>query len=134
MDKSLKSVSKSFNKSVKSLSNMEGMNVVLFVVVIAMILNPKMLKPMCCSMPGKLALVLFICFLAMTDRVLGLLGVVLFMSVNNGLIEGMADEGEELPDDDDETKEGMDHGEEEEKPKEGMQEGSEEEEEVEEVR
>lgn len=122
MDKSLKSASKSFNKSVKSLSNMEGMNVVLFVVVIAMILNPKMLKPMCCSMPGKLALVLFICFLAMTDRVLGLLGVVLFMSVNNGLIEGMAvREGKE--DCDEESGgcelEGMDHGEEEEKAKEG---------------
>ena len=127
MDKTLKSASKSFTKSVKSLSNMNGMNIVLFVAVIAMILNAKMLKPMVASIPGKLGLVLFICFLAMTDRVLGLLGVVLFMSVNNGLIEGMAEGGEELPDDDENT-EGMDH-EEEEKPKEGMQEGSEEEEE-----
>ena len=38
---------------------MEGMNVVLFVGVIAMILNAKMLKPMVSNMPGKLALVLF---------------------------------------------------------------------------
>ena len=37
MDKSFKGVSKSFTKSVKSLSNMDGMNVVLFVAVIAMI-------------------------------------------------------------------------------------------------
>tara|TARA_Y100000768_G_scaffold307929_6_gene242115 strand:- start:14489 stop:14899 length:411 start_codon:yes stop_codon:yes gene_type:complete len=131
MDKSFKGVSKSFTKSVKSLSNMDGMNVVLFVAVIAMILNSKMLKPMVASMPGKLGLVLFICFLAMTDRVLGLLGVVLFMSVNNGLIEGMA--GREGNDNCDEESggcelEGMDH-EEEEKPKEGMQEGSAEQEE-----
>ena len=98
MDKSLKSASKSLNKSIKTISKMEGMNVVLFVGVIAMILNAKMLKPMVSNMPGKLALVLFICFLAMTDKVLGLLGVVLFMSVNNGLIEGMRegnDDGED---------------------------------------
>lgn len=95
MDKSLKSASKSLNKSIKTISKMEGMNVVLFVGVIAMILNAKMLKPMVSNMPGKLALVLFICFLAMTDKVLGLLGVVLFMSVNNGLIEGMGREGNE---------------------------------------
>jgi hypothetical protein len=119
MNKSFKSTSKSFNKSVKSVSNIEGMNVVLFVAVIAMILNAKMLKPMVSSMPGKLGLVLFICFLAMTDRVLGLLGVVLFMSVNNGLIEGMR-EGEE-PEDDKATGSGEEI--------EGLQEGEEEEEE-----
>jgi len=95
MDKSLKSASKSLNKSIKTISKMEGMNVVLFVGVIAMILNAKMLKPMVSNMPGKLALVLFICFLAMTDKVLGLLGVVLFMSVNNGLIEGMREGNED---------------------------------------
>jgi len=118
MNKSFKSTSKSFNKSVKSVSNIEGMNVVLFVAVIAMILNAKMLKPMVSSMPGKLGLVLFICFLAMTDRVLGLLGVVLFMSVNNGLIEGMR-EGED--EDDKATGSGEEI--------EGLQEGEEEEEE-----
>ena len=89
MDKSIKGASKSFSKSVKHFSNIEGMNIVLFVVVIAMILNAKMLRPMVSNMPGKLALILFICFLATADRVLGLLGVVLFMAVNNCLIEGL---------------------------------------------
>ena len=100
MDKSIKGASKSFSKSVKHFSNIEGMNIVLFVVVIAMILNAKMLRPMVSNMPGKLALILFICFLATADRVLGLLGVVLFMAVNNCLIEGHEDE---------EKQEGMDH-------------------------
>ena len=90
MDKSIKSVSKSFSKGIKSVSSMDGMNVVLFGVVVLMIMNAKMLRPMVSNVPGKLALVLFICFLATTDRVLGLLGVVLFMSVNNGLMEGMS--------------------------------------------
>jgi hypothetical protein len=93
MDKSLKGASKSFNKSVKSLGKMEGVNVALFIAVIAMILNAKMLRPMVSNIPGKLGLILFICLLATTDRILGLLGVILFMSVNNGLIEGLHEEG-----------------------------------------
>ena len=121
MDKSLKGASKSFNKSVKSLGKTEGVNVVLFIAVIAMILNAKMLRPMVSNIPGKLGLILFICFLATTDRILGLLGVILFMSVNNGLIEGYG-EGEEMPDDeepaaDEPVKEGMDHSADEEEEK-----------------
>ena len=107
MDKSLKGASKSFNKSVKSLGKTEGVNVALFIAVIAMILNAKMLRPMVSNIPGKLGLILFICFLATTDRILGLLGVILFMSVNNGLIEGMKEGGEEMPDDDEAPKDGV---------------------------
>ncbi len=101
MDKSLKGASKSFNKSVKSLGKTEGVNVALFIAVIAMILNAKMLRPMVSNIPGKLGLILFICLLATTDRILGLLGVILFMSVNNGLIEGLHEEGHKEDDDDD---------------------------------
>lgn len=99
MDKSLKGASRSFNKSVKSLGKTDGVNVALFVAVIAMILNAKMLRPMVSNIPGKLGLILFICFLATTDRVLGLLGVVLFMSVNNGLIEGLHNDDHEEEED-----------------------------------
>lgn len=118
MDKSLKGASKSFNKSVKSLGKTEGVNVALFIAVIAMILNAKMLRPMVSNIPGKLGLILFICLLATTDRILGLLGVILFMSVNNGLIEGLHEEGHKEDDDDPEAgqemagfrgREGTDH-------------------------
>ena len=116
MDKSLKGASKSFNKSVKTLGKTDGVNVALFIGVIAMILNAKMLRPMVSNIPGKLGLILFICFLATTDRILGLLGVILFMSVNNGLIEGLHEGEEEHEKDGVAGKgseiEGMDHTEE----------------------
>lgn len=124
MDKSLKNVSKTFNKSIKSLSDLEGVNVALFATVIAMILNAKMLRPMVSNIPGKLALLLFICFLATTDRILGLLGVILFMSVNNGLIEGLDEEHDAVEEPEEEPGTG--------KEIEGMREGSSDDDEVEE--
>ena len=123
-------------KSLKSLKGMKALkneNALLLLALLVAIFMADRLKPLVNNMVGKLTLVLAVCYLAKQDLMLGLLGALLYISLNNGLIEGMK-EGEE--DEDKIVDEGMKEGEddEEEAPpplegKDGFQEGEEEEEE-----
>tara|TARA_A100001015_G_scaffold136970_1_gene151917 strand:+ start:930 stop:1367 length:438 start_codon:yes stop_codon:yes gene_type:complete len=62
-------------------------NVVMCALVI-MILLAKRLRPLVSNMVGKLAVIVLVCYLAMADLSLGLLGVLFFAAVNNSFIEG----------------------------------------------
>ena len=79
-------------------------NVVMCALVI-MILLAKRLRPLVSNMVGKLAVIVLVCYLAMADLSLGLLGVLFFAAVNNSFIEGFkegtgaaAGEGDEADD------------------------------------
>ena len=126
-------------KSLKSLKGMKALkneNALLLLGLLVAIFMADRLKPLVNNMVGKLTLVLAVCYLAKQDLMLGLLGALLYISLNNGLIEGFK-EGDD-PTDKDEIvdegfKEGDSHEEEEEAPpplegKEEFQEGEEEEE------
>ena len=118
-------------KSLKSLKGMKALkneNALLLLALLVAIFMADRLKPLVNNMVGKLTLVLAVCYLAKQDLMLGLLGALLYISLNNGLIEGMK-EGEE---EEDEIVDGMKEGEddEEEAPeplekKEGFKEGDE---------
>ena len=80
-------------------------NVVMCALVI-MILLAKRLRPLVSNMVGKLVVILLVCYLAMADLSLGLLGVIFFAAVNNSFIEGFKEgsEGEEMDQEAEEAK------------------------------
>ena len=87
---------KSVKKSIKSMKAIlpvdvsmvrKNKNVVMCALVI-MILLAKRLRPLVSNMVGKLAVIALVCYLAMADLSLGLLGVLFFAAVNNSFIEG----------------------------------------------
>ena len=98
---------------------MKEQNLILLLALVVANLMSDKIKPLVDNMVGKLVLVLTVCYLANKHIILGLLGVLLYTSVYNGLLEGMAgQEGQE-----DECVEGDCEGmkpEEEEVGKEGM--------------
>ena len=109
----------------------------LLALVVANLMSDR-IKPLVDNMVGKLVLVLTVCYLANKHIILGLLGVLLYTSVYNGLLEGMEEEEDEIveegmkTDEEEAGKEGMNaEGEELEEEEEGMvgREGNEEEEE-----
>ena len=94
---------------------MKEQNLILLVALVVANLMSDRIKPLVDNMLGKLVLVLTICYLANKHIILGLLGVLLYTSVYNGLLEGMEEEeedeiieegmnaeGEEIEDDDEE--------------------------------
>lgn len=106
---------------------MKEQNLILLVALVVANLMSDRIKPLVDNMLGKLVLVLTICYLANKHIILGLLGVLLYTSVYNGLLEGMEEEEE-----DEIIEEGMNaEGEEIEDDEEGMvgREGEEDEEE-----
>lgn len=115
---------------------MKEQNLILLLALVVANLMSDKIKPLVDNMVGKLVLVLTICYLANKHLILGLLGVLLYTSVYNGLLEGMEDEdeciegdcegmkpeGEEIKDDDEEGmvgREGNEDEEEEKDPAEG---------------
>ena len=98
---------KSVRKSIKSMKAIlpvdvsmvrKNKNVVMCALVI-MILLAKRLRPLVSNMVGKLAVIALVCYLALADLSLGLLGVLFFAAVNNSFIEGFKegnDESEEM--------------------------------------
>ena len=117
---------------------MKEQNLILLLALVVANLMSDRIKPLVDNMVGKLVLVLTVCYLANKHIILGLLGVLLYTSVYNGLLEGMV--GQEGSTDDEVVeepeeftgKEGMNaEGEELEEEEEGMvgREGNEEEEE-----
>lgn len=108
---------------------MKEQNLILLLALVVANLMSDKIKPLVDNMVGKLVLVLTVCYLANKHIILGLLGVLLYTSVYNGLLEGMEEEEDEI------VEEGMNaEGEELEEEEEGMvgREGNEEEEEEEE--
>ena len=112
-------------KSLKSLKGMKALkneNALLLLGLLVAIFMADRLKPLVNNMVGKLTLVLAVCYLAKQDLMLGLLGALLYISLNNGLIEGFQEgSGDTPPADEDEIvdkveefKEGEDHEKEEE--------------------
>ena len=108
---------------------MKEQNLILLVALVVANLMSDRIKPLVDNMLGKLVLVLTICYLANKHIILGLLGVLLYTSVYNGLLEGMEEEeedeiieegmnaeGEEIEDDDEEGMVGREGEEEEEDP------------------
>lgn len=86
----------------KPLKNlMKNENAMLLGVLIVCILVSDKLKPVADNMLGKLVLLLAICYLANKHVVLGLLGALLYISLNNTLLEGNEDEEEEPTEDKD---------------------------------
>ena len=109
---------------------MKEQNLILILALVVANLMSDRIKPLVDNKVGKLVLVLTVCYLANKHIILGLLGVLLYTSIYNGLLEGMAgqegsggDEVVEEPDEDTFTgREGAHHeGEEiEDEPEEGM--------------
>ena len=125
---------------------MKEQNLILLIALVVANLMSDRIKPLVDNVLGKLVLVLTICYLANKHIILGLLGVILYTSIYNGLLEGMT--GRENNEDEDEVLEEPEEGMvgregndanpggeiEEEEPEEGMvgREGEEDEEETEE--
>ena len=100
-------------KSLKKM--MKNQNAVILGVLILAILFSDRLKPLANNLLGKLVLLLAICYLSNQHIVFGLLGALLYISLNNTLIEGA--EGDEEPTadtdvvvDDEENKDGFKEG------------------------
>ena len=74
---------------------MKEQNLILLLALVVANLMSDKIKPLVDNMVGKLVLVLTICYLANKHIILGLLGVLLYTSVYNGLLEGMEEEEEE---------------------------------------
>ena len=74
---------------------MKEQNLILLVALVVANLMSDRIKPLVDNMLGKLVLVLTICYLANKHIILGLLGVLLYTSVYNGLLEGMEEEEED---------------------------------------
>ena len=74
---------------------MKEQNLILLVALVVANLMSDRIKPLVDNMLGKLVLVLTICYLANKHIILGLLGVILYTSVYNGLLEGMEEEEED---------------------------------------
>lgn len=86
---------------------MKEQNLILLLALVVANLMSDRIKPLVDNMVGKLVLVLTVCYLANKHIILGLLGVLLYTSIYNGLLEGMAgqegsgdDEVVEEPDED----------------------------------
>ena len=86
---------------------MKEQNLILLIALVVANLMSDRIKPLVDNVLGKLVLVLTICYLANKHIILGLLGVLLYTSIYNGLLEGMAgqegskeDEVLEEPDED----------------------------------
>tara|TARA_B100000073_G_scaffold344670_1_gene351976 strand:+ start:257 stop:622 length:366 start_codon:yes stop_codon:yes gene_type:complete len=93
----------------KPLKNlMKNENAMLLGALILGILFADTLKPVANNMLGKLVLLLGICYLANKHVVLGLLGALLYISLNNTLLEGNEDEKDPAEDDETEVVEGPD--------------------------
>ena len=81
-------------KALKNLKGLKGMkalkneNALLLLALLVAIFMADRLKPLVNNMVGKLALILAICYLAKQELMLGLLGALLYISLNNNLIEG----------------------------------------------
>ena len=87
---------------------MKEQNLILLVALVVANLMSDRIKPLVDNMLGKLVLVLTICYLANKHIILGLLGVLLYTSLYNGLLEGMEDEDEVVEEPEDEiVEEGM---------------------------
>lgn len=87
---------------------MKEQNLILLVALVVANLMSDRIKPLVDNMLGKLVLVLTICYLANKHLILGLLGVLLYTSLYNGLLEGMEDEDEVVEEPEDEiVEEGM---------------------------
>ena len=84
---------------------MKEQNLILLVALVVANLMSDKIKPLVDNILGKLILVLSVCYLANKHIILGLLGVLLYTSLYNGLIEGMEEEDEVLEEPED--KEGM---------------------------
>ena len=76
---------------------MKEQNLILLLALVVANLMSDRIKPLVDNMVGKLVLVLTVCYLANKHIILGLLGVLLYTSIYNGLLEGMA--GQEGNDD-----------------------------------
>ena len=82
----------------KPLKNlMKNENAILLGALIVCILVSDRLKPVANNMLGKLVLLLCICYLANKHVVLGLLGALLYISLNNTLLEGASHGEDEEP-------------------------------------
>lgn len=68
---------------------MKEQNLILLIALVVANLMSDRIKPLVDNMVGKLVLVLTICYLANKHIILGLLGVILYTSIYNGLLEGM---------------------------------------------
>ena len=68
---------------------MKEQNLILLLALVVANLMSDKIKPLLDNMVGKLVLVLTVCYLANKHIILGLLGVILYTSVYNGLLEGM---------------------------------------------
>ena len=87
---------------------MKEQNLILLVALVVANLMSDRIKPLVDNILGKLVLVLTICYLANKHIILGLLGVLLYTSLYNGLLEGMEDEDEVVEEPEDEiVEEGM---------------------------
>ena len=69
---------------------MKEQNLILLLALVVANLMSDRIKPLVDNMVGKLVLVLTVCYLANKHIILGLLGVLLYTSIYNGLLEGMA--------------------------------------------
>ena len=97
---------------------MKEQNLILLVALLVANFMSDRIKPLVDNILGKFVLVVTVCYLANKHIILGLLGVLLYTSVYNGLLEGMEGEGE---DEDEIIEEGMNaEGEEIEEEEEGM--------------
>ena len=67
--------------------------VTLGVLLLAIVMSDR-LRPLVNNMGGRLVLLLAICYLTSVNVVLGVAGAILYLSFNNGLMEGMDHEGE----------------------------------------
>ena len=74
---------------------MKEQNLILLVALVVANLMSDRIKPLVDNILGKLVLVLTICYLANKHIILGLLGVLLYTSLYNGLLEGMEEEEED---------------------------------------
>lgn len=68
---------------------MKEQNLILLLALVVANLMSDRIKPLVDNMVGKLVLVLTVCYLANKHIILGLLGVLLYTSIYNGLLEGM---------------------------------------------
>ena len=68
---------------------MKEQNLILLIALVVANLMSDRIKPLVDNVLGKLVLVLTICYLANKHIILGLLGVILYTSIYNGLLEGM---------------------------------------------
>ena len=86
-------------KGLKGMKALKNENALLLLALLVAIFMADRLKPLVNNMVGKFTLILAICYLAKQELMLGLLGALLYISLNNTLLEGFeeGEEGEEAP-------------------------------------